>query len=356
MDMETIKGTSFTDSACSVMAVADGSGTDINGYAVGEGARLRYSVTFKNTEDWTKLHMVKIFLSEGAEFLQAGNGGAYDEHSHAVTYAVDAAGGMCHTVACDVRVKRRDVYTRLAARAAVVMDMGCTETIPVVNEAVIEPVETVHGADGRSISAGIVYWNQAVTYEITYTNFTDSVRDITIHDVPDKRLKNIGDIKDGGISDNGVYKDGVVTWELKDVPARHTGKVSFTARTPRCESSADIRNKATVILHGGDLRFLSVEGEKGAGDMELQTNGVWFHVPEWPGRGTDPADCKRGGDAKVSSKTVSSFMKRDPRLAWDTERTACLVLAVFFVLICAMITRKRKRKRRQAVPKMWNIM
>lgn len=351
MDTAIIKEEIPSAAVLPVMAVTDREGIDINGYVVGEGACLRYTVTFKNTAEQTKLFMVKVFLSEGVECLRAGNGGAYDKNSHTVTYAVDVAGQAEHTVTCDTKVKEMDTYAKLAGTAAVVTDTGCDETDPVANTVIVEPAANVRGADGDGIHTNIVYWNQAVIYEIIYTNFTDRPRNITIVDTLDGCLEHVGDIKDGGISDHGILKNGRIIWKLKDVPAHYTGKVSFTARTPRPAGSVDVHNKAMVTLHGDDIRFLMPDGEKGAGDMGFRTNEVWFHVPEWPDQGMRYSKKETGTDTQAGSGHVSVFTKKGSPLAGDTVRAVEFCFAALFMLAAILMTRKRagRRKRQQAV-------
>lgn len=265
-----------------VKNVTDQRGIGVDGYAVKAGTHLTYSITFKNPTGKTKLFMVKDHLPEGVEFLLADHGGAYDRDTHTVTYAVDLAGGTEHTVTCDVRVKDAEAYARLANTAAVVTDAGRSETNMVVNETIVEPVKDVCGPDGNTLNGSTVYWNKAVRYEITYTNYTDEPRDITIVDALDGNLKKVGALEDGGISDGGVYKNGVLTWELKNVPARYTGKVTFSARTPVPANDVDIPNKAVVTLHGNEIKSMDINGKKAIGDMDFTTNEVMIHVPPRP--------------------------------------------------------------------------
>lgn len=348
MDMAIIQGGNPPGAAGPVMAVTNRKGTDINGYVVGEESFLCYSVTFRNPAGQTKLFMVKIPLPEGVEFLRAGSGGAYDKDSHTVTYAVDIAGGAERTVTCDIKVKGADGYTGLVGTAAVIADTGRSEAGPVMNGIVVEPAGNVRGADGDSVNGSIVYWNQAVTYEVIYTNYTDSPRDITIVDMPDGHLKHVGDVQDGGISDHGVMKSGKILWELKDVPARYTGKVSFTARTPKPAGSVDIRNQATVTLHGSDIRFLTPDGETGSGDMVFRTNEAWLHVPEWPGHGAGPLDGGKKADTDKQAGSASVFTKKEPLFEGDTVRTVELGFAAFVMAAVIMKALKKKRcKKRQ---------
>lgn len=344
MNMTIMEGANPFDMAGPVMAVTNGEGIDINGYVVGEGSFLCYSVTFRNPTDQTKLFMVKVSLPAGVEFLGAGNGGAYDKDSHTITYAVSAAGGAERTVTCDIKVKRAEAYTRLTGTAAVTTDTGRSEAGPVVNGMIVEPTGNARRADGESVSVSVVYWNQVVTYEIVYTNYTDSPRDITIVDMPDRHLERVGDVKDGGISDHGMMKNGKIVWELKGVPARYTGKVFFTARTPKPAGSVDIRNKATVTLHGSDIRFLTPEGEKKAGDMAFETNEVRLHVPEWPGHEAKPMDGKKGTDMHQRAGSASVFTKQCFLFEGDTVRTVELCFAALVMAAGVMGTLKKRRR------------
>lgn len=265
-----------------VKTVTDQRGIDVNGYVVEPDSRLIYSISFKNPTKLTKTFTVTDKLPEGVEFIRADHDGVYDEKTHTVTYTMDLPGETSHTVTCSVRVKDAQSYTKLANTAEVITDAGKSGTNTVENETIVVPKKDICGADGKSINGSTVYWNKVVKYEITYTNYTDEPRDITIVDAIDGHLKKVGDQEDGGISDGGVFKDGVITWELKNVPARYTGKVTFSARTPVPASAVDIPNTAVVTLHGTDIKSMGSDGKKDKGDMEFTTNEVMIHVPARP--------------------------------------------------------------------------
>ena len=265
-----------------VKTVTDQRGIDVDGYVVEPGSRLIYSISFKNPTKLTKTFTVTDKLPEGVEFLRADHDGVYDSKTHAVTYTVGLPGETSHTVTCDVRVKDAQGYTKLANTAEVITDAGKGDTNTVENEIIVSPEKDVCGTDGKSVNGSIIYWNKVINYEITYTNYTDEPRDITIVDKLDGHLKKVGNPEDGGISDGGVFKDGTITWELKNVPARYTGKVTFSARTPVPASGVDIPNTAVVTLHGTNIKSMNVDGKKDKGDMEFTTNEVKIHVPARP--------------------------------------------------------------------------
>ncbi len=266
-----------------VKTVTDQKGEDINDFVVEAGSELIYSISFENPAKETKSFTVKDPLPEGVEFVSADHNGVYDEKTHTVIYTMELFGETSAVVTCTVQVKAAMVYTELVNRAEVITDTGKIDTNMVENKTIVPPEKDVCGADGRSVDGLTVYGDQAVIYEITYTNYTDESRDITIVDAVDGRLKDVGNPEDGGISDGGVWKDGVITWELENVPARHTGKVTFSARTPVLDSNVKIPNQAVVTLHGTEIRFAMSDGKKDTGDMELTTNEVLINVSVMPG-------------------------------------------------------------------------
>ena len=265
-----------------VKTVTDQKGEDINGFIVEAGSELIYSISFENPAKQTESFTVKDPLPEGVEFVSADYNGVYDEKTHTVTYTVELSGETSVVVTCTVQVKEATSYTELVNRAEVITDIGKISTNTVENETIVLPKKDVCDADGRSVDGLTVYGDQAVIYEITYTNYTDESRDITIVDAVDRRLKDVGNPADGGISDDGVWKEGVITWELKNVPARYTGKVTFSARTPILDKNVDIPNQAIVTLHGAEIRFGMSDGRKDTGDIERTTNKVLICVSAMP--------------------------------------------------------------------------
>lgn len=265
-----------------VKSVTDQNGEDVNGFAVEAGSELVYAVSFENPAKLTKIFTVKDPLPKGVEFISADHNGIYDEKTHTVTYTVELSGETSAVVTCVVRVKEAAAYMKLANTAEVITDTGKIRTNTVENEAIVTPKKDVCGTDGQSVDGLTIYGGQPVRYEITYTNYTDSPRNITIVDAVDSRFMDVGAPEDGGISDGGVLEAGVITWELKQVPAGHTGKVSFSARTPVSEEDTDIPNQAVMTLHGTDIRFLLSDGKTNMGDPEFTTNEVLIHVSAKP--------------------------------------------------------------------------
>lgn len=299
-----------------VKSVTDQRGAVINGYMVEAGSRLIYSIVFKNPTKLTKTFTVTDKLPEGVEFIRADHDGVYDEKTHTVTYTMELPGETSHTVTCNVRVKDAQTYTKLANTAEVITDAGKSSTNTVENETIVVPKKDVCGADGKSINGHTIYWNKVVKYEITYTNYTDEPRDITIVDALDGHLKKVGDPEDGGISDDGVFKDGTITWNLKNVPARYTGKVTFSARTPVPASGVDIPNKAVVTLHGTDIKSMASDGKKGEGDMEFTTNEVKIHVPARP----DEEDTPYGAlEVEVIDEATSGLIPGNEVVVYDSD-------------------------------------
>ncbi len=299
-----------------VKTVTDQRGMDINGYVVEPGSRLVYSINFKNPTKLMKTYTVTDKLPEGVEFLRADHDGVYDEKTHTVTYTLDLPGETSHTVTCNVKVKDTQNYMKLANTATVITDAGQSDTNTVENETIVVPKKDVCGTNGKSINGATVYWNKVMKYEITYTNYTDEPRDITIVDKLDGHLKKVGNPEDGGISDGGIFKDGVITWELKNVPARYTGKVTFSARTPVPASGVDIPNTAVVTLHGTDIKSMTVDGKKDKGNMEFTTNKVEIHIPARP----DEVETPYGAlEVEVIDEDTSELIPGNEVTVYDSD-------------------------------------
>jgi fimbrial isopeptide formation D2 family protein len=106
--------------------------------------------------------------------------------------------------------------------------------------------------DGKNLSDG-----ETVDYSITVKNPSSMPADIRISDKLPEYLE-IKSIKDGGRSENGTLR-----WDLRDVRAKETVTVKFTAVVKGGEEARDIVNSATVSM----------------GDRDLMTNDTILHVP-----------------------------------------------------------------------------
>ena len=88
-----------------------------------------------------------------------------------------------------------------------------------------KPVKDVVNTAGTSINGQSVKPGDVLTYTISYTNTTDSDREVTITDTIPKSTTYVN----GSADNDGVYADGKLTWK-KTVAKDTTLKVTFQVK------------------------------------------------------------------------------------------------------------------------------
>lgn len=106
-----------------------------------------------------------------------------------------------------------------------------------VIEEYTKPVKAVQDASGTTINGKAVKPGDVLTYTISYTNTTDSDRDVTITDTIPKLTTYVDSSADNG----GVYAGGKLTW-VKRVAKNETFKVTFKVKVNDNVDGKEITN------------------------------------------------------------------------------------------------------------------
>ena len=118
-----------------------------------------------------------------------------------------------------------------------------------VIEEYAKPVKDVTDTAGTSINGQSVKPGDVLTYTISYTNTTDSDREVTITDTIPKSTTYVN-----GSADNaGTYADGKVTW-TKNVAANETWTVKFKVKVDDKVDQDKIENTAQVITGNNTVK------------------------------------------------------------------------------------------------------
>lgn len=106
-----------------------------------------------------------------------------------------------------------------------------------------EPKKNVLNSQGENIDGNDVKPGQTLTYQVTYTNTTNTTRDVTITDAIPAHTKYV----DGSADNGGVYDEGSnkVTW-TSSVNSGDTLTVTFKVKVDKGASGKDIVNTAHV--------------------------------------------------------------------------------------------------------------
>lgn len=106
-----------------------------------------------------------------------------------------------------------------------------------VIEEYTKPVKDVQDASGTTINGKAVKSGDVLTYTISYTNTTDSDREVTITDTIPKLTTYVDSSADNG----GVYAGGKLTW-VKRVAKNETFKVTFKVKVNDNVDGKEITN------------------------------------------------------------------------------------------------------------------
>ena len=106
-----------------------------------------------------------------------------------------------------------------------------------------QPKKDVLDADGNTIDGNKVKAGQTLTYSVTYTNTTNTARDVTITDaIPEHTTYVDGSADNGGTYDEATHK---VTWK-KNVASGETLTVTFKVKVDKGVKNVNVVNTAHV--------------------------------------------------------------------------------------------------------------
>ena len=133
---------------------------------------------------------------------------------------------------------------------------------------------------------GAVKVDDEITYEISYKNYKSEAADIVIKDTLDPHVTYVDSDKGG--DHDGSSNGGIVTWNLRDVPAGREGTVTLKVKV--LESALESKGGPGKVVNGGDNATVKV-----GNDQEYTLNEVENPVPEEPHK----KEIKLNGDEKT---------------------------------------------------------
>ena len=239
--------------------------TSIDGQQVKAGEQLTYVITYTNTTGEKETADVTItdVLPQYTSFVEATEGGTYDEATNTVTWTLVVNNGETVNVAFSVKVDDDAEDVKIPNTAKVRKGENEYTTNEVVNyvpkdpvKDVFKPADTTTSIDGNKVEPG-----EELLYQITYKNATGKEAEVTIED----EIPQFTTYVDGSADNNGVYADGKITWTLT-LAYEEEITVSFKVKVNEDTAGEEVVNNALVR-----------EGEN-----EYTTNEVVNSIPTPP--------------------------------------------------------------------------
>jgi len=218
----------------------------IDGKKVYEGEELLYKISFTNTSDDKVDIKITDKIPENTTYVtgSADNGGVYNNGT-LVWNIEDVPAWSTVEVTFKVTVNSGIGAVRIENQATATDGTNNFTTEKVTNYTVKDEVEKkVYNSDAptANIDGKEVECGDILIYEITYKNTSSEKVSVTITDTVPVYTTYIG-----GTADNdGVYKDGVLTWVL-EVEAGASVTVSFKVKVDNLNAKATVKNKAVVV-------------------------------------------------------------------------------------------------------------
>lgn len=229
------------------------------------GEEIVYEITYKNYKDSAATVVIKDLLDKNVEFVSATNGGV-NNNGTVVWTLKDVPAGQIGTVNLTVKVLEGALASNggpgsvinggmgdpshggISNKYGATVQVGDDKEVgldQVENPVVLEPFKQEVAPYAGTGKLGEVNVGDEITYEIVYTNYKNKPVDVTIADLFDKNLKFIS-ASDGGEYDADEHG---VSWEIKDVPAGKTGKVTVTVKV--LEGALKSKNGPGNVINGG---------------------------------------------------------------------------------------------------------
>lgn len=221
----------------------DSADTQIDGQKVNAGDILTYFITYKNYTGKDVVVDIMDTIPEHTTYVEgsaSGNGTYAGTH---VNWILNVPKGEGVTVSFDVKVN--DTQAIVANEAVVRDGINTYITNEVVNHTVekefvkdvFSSADTTVSIDGKK-----VYEGDELLYKINYTNITSDVADIKITDMIPANTTYVTGSADNG----GVYGDGAIVWNIKDVSAWATVTVTFKVTVNSGIGAVTIKNQANA--------------------------------------------------------------------------------------------------------------
>lgn len=228
--------------------LAENTTISIDGEKVYAGDELLYTVSYTNASPNSVNIKITDKIPQHTTYVggSADNGGVYNEASKELTWEInDVAAWSTVTVSFKVKVDANMKAVTIENKAAVVAGENEYQTNKVTNYTVKDEVKKDVFSSEKpdvSIDGKEVYAGDELVYTISYKNTDTKAADVTITDNIPEATTYVDNSADNG----GVYSNGTVTWNINDVPAGETVKVSFKVKVNDVYVKT-ITNGATVV-------------------------------------------------------------------------------------------------------------
>ena len=265
-------------------------GTGVLG-GVRVGDEITYEICYRNYKSTASDVVITDTLDPNVAFVHASDGGtkAVVGGKDVVTWTLSSVpAGREGTVTLTVKVLEGALESN--GGEGKVVNGGDTASVQVGNDAAftlnevenpvpVPPVkkETDPYESQDPVLAeetlGAVKVGDEITYMISYTNYKDDFADITIKDTLDPYVAFVS--ADEGGTHDGATAGGVVTWNLRSIPAGNTGIVTLTVRVLATASQSN--GGPGKVVNGGNTATVKIGNDK-----EFTLNKVENPVPEEP--------------------------------------------------------------------------
>ena len=239
--------------------VLDENGKSLEGRILKSGDTFLYKISFYNPAPAEKKVQITDTIPAELAFVEASSQGTCQDGT--VHYNVIAPSSAWSYVTMKVRVKEEAKGNKLVNTADVSIDQAKLTTNEVTVYVLPDSVKQVTDNEGKDINGGTLYWDHTAQFQITYENPADEVRTIVIRDDVTE-LEKTARITE--IGQEGVKKDGVIIWTLKDVAPHTKGRVAFTIAAKDTPVQRELTNMAEVTVD----------------ETTIITNKVLLQIPE----------------------------------------------------------------------------
>ncbi|WBB30847.1 GbpC/Spa domain-containing protein [Parvimonas micra] len=228
----------------------------IDGNEVKAGQELLYKVTYKNTTGKEQKVVIKDKIPEYTTYVEgsASNKGVYKDGE--ITWTKEkVADGETFEVTFKVKVNDNVNGEKILNKANVVEGNNNYDTNETTNPTPTKPVKDVFDSqddiapsqlfrdDRISIDGNEVKAGQELLYKVTYKNTTGKEQKVVIKDKIPEHTTYV----EGSADNDGVYKDGEITWTKEKVADGETFEVTFKVKVNDNVNGEKILNKANVV-------------------------------------------------------------------------------------------------------------
>ncbi len=204
----------------------------VDGKQVNVGDILEYRISYTNVTDGNVNITITDTIPSNTEFVSAENATIKD---NVVTWNIN-----------DIEPKREVV---VVLKVKVVAAGGLIKNQAQIYDGTNLLTNTVTNAvPEKTVDKSQVSIGEELNFTIKYVNATGAVADVVITDKLSDSLTLVE-----GTAGNGVYKDGVIKWTVKDVPAGETVIVGFKAKVNNNTKEGTVVNEAVITQNETDV-------------------------------------------------------------------------------------------------------